>query len=90
MTSKEPHTIQERIQLEAYLLSERAGHPTGMDKFFWMQAEAMVHGRTAVVAPAGKTKAAKKPAAKRKPAAESKAKAITMAKPKAAAKRPQK
>ena len=60
MTSKDPHTIQALIQLEAYLLSERAGHPTGMDNFFWMQAEAMVHGRAAVVAPAGKTKPAKR------------------------------
>ena len=79
MTSQIPQTIQEHIQLEAYLLSERAGHPTGMDKFFWMQAEAIVHGRTAVVAPAGKAKP-KKPAAKSKPAA----------KPKAAAKSPKK
>ena len=66
MTSQQPQTIQDYIQLEAFLLSERAGHPTGMDKIFWMQAEAIVHGRTAVVAPAGKpAKTAKKPAAKK-------------------------
>ena len=87
MTSKEPHTIQESIQLEAYLLSERAGHPTGMDTFFWMQAEAIVHGRAAVVAPAGNTKTPKKLVAKRKPAAKAKVKAATEAKPKAVAKR---
>lgn len=80
MTSKEPPTIQERIQLEAFLLSERAGHPVGMDKFFWMQAEAMVHGRAAIVVPAGKAKAAKKPTAKRKPAAP-KAEAAPKVKP---------
>lgn len=48
--------IHEHIRLEAYLLSEQAGHPTGMDETFWVQAEAIVHGRTAVVAGAGKSK----------------------------------
>ncbi len=47
-------SIHEHIRLEAFLLSEQAGHPTGMDETFWMQAEDIVHGRTAVVAGAGK------------------------------------
>lgn len=62
-------TIHEHIRLEAFLLSEQAGHPTGMDETFWVQAEAIVHGRTAVVAGAGKsTKAKAKTAATTKPA----------------------
>ena len=61
--------IHEHIRLEAFLLSEQAGHPTGMDETFWVQAEAIVHGRTAVVAGAGKsTKTKAKIATTAKPA----------------------
>lgn len=62
-------SLHEHISLEAFLLSEQAGHPAGMDETFWTQAEAIVHGRTAVVAGAGK--------------ATAKAKAKTPTKPKA-------
>ncbi len=61
---KDAPSLHEHIRLEAFLLSEKAGHPTGMDEFFWAQAEAMVHGRTAVVVgpgnpPKAKTKTGK-------------------------------
>ena len=56
---KNAQSLHEYIRLEAYLLSEKAGHPTGMDEFFWAQAEAMVHGRTAVVVGPGKPAKAK-------------------------------
>lgn len=68
---KEVQSIHEYIRLEAYLLSEKAGHPSGMDESFWTQAEAMVHGRTAVVVGPGKPKAKAKSAVaatKEKPA----------------------
>ena len=66
---KDALSIHEHIRLEAFLLSEKAGHPAGMDQTFWVQAEAIVHGRTAVVAGAGKsTKAKAKPSAAAKAA----------------------
>lgn len=57
-------TVEESVRLEAYLLSERAGHPHGMDAVFWTQAEAIVHGRTAAIAPSVVAKPAKAPARK--------------------------
>ncbi len=51
---KQAQSLHDHISLEAFLLSEQAGHPTGMDKTFWEQAEAIVQGRAAVVAGAGK------------------------------------
>ena len=35
-------SLQETIRAQAYLLSEKAGHPPGLEDFFWFQAEAMV------------------------------------------------
>ena len=43
MKNKGNHDTETLIRLEAYLLSERAGHPAGMDAIFWKQAEAIVH-----------------------------------------------
>ena len=34
-------TVDEAIRIEAYLLSEKAGHPSGMDAYFWEQAQAI-------------------------------------------------
>lgn len=75
-------SVEESIRLEAYLLSEKAGHPPDMDTMFWAQAEQIVHGRIAAVAPSGVTKFVKAPAAPlpadevpvRKPAARKRAK----------------
>ena len=53
---------EEAIRIEAYLLSEQAGHPTGMESVFWVQAEAIVHSRLAAVAAAVEMAAAKKTA----------------------------
>ena len=74
-------TVDESIRIEAYLLSEKAGHPSGREHYFWKEAEAIVHARTKAVSVAVK-KAAAKTAAKGKPAVKAK----TPAKPKAAAK----
>lgn len=60
---KEAQSLHDYISLEAFLLSEQAGHPTGMDKTFWEQAEAIVQGRAAVVAGAGKVSKVKAKAA---------------------------
>ncbi len=58
---KEAQSLNEYIRLEAYLLSEKAGHPSGMDEFFWAQAEEIVHGRIAVVVAPGKPQVKAKP-----------------------------
>ena len=50
---------KEAIRTEAYLLSEKAGHPPGMETAFWAQAETLVASRAAKSAP--KRKAASKP-----------------------------
>ena len=42
MKNKGKHDTETLIRLEAYLLSERAGHPAGMDAIFWKQAETLV------------------------------------------------
>ena len=70
----------ELTRIEAYLLSEKAGHPSHMNDYFWTQAEAIVRQRTAVVDVAVKAVGKKKTA---KAAATTKAKLA--AKPKAAA-----
>ena len=84
-------TVDEAIRIEAYLLSEKAGHPAGMEAYFWEQAQVIVQARTTAVAVAVKKATAKKPSvakaklkatpAKAKPAAVKKE-----SKPKAAAK----
>lgn len=62
-------SLEESIRIEAYLLSEKAGHPGGMDAYFWSEAELIVAGRGAE-----KPAAPKRLAAKGKPSAEAKAK----------------
>ena len=52
-------TIHDSIRVEAFLLSEKAGHPSGMAHYFWTQAEAIVRTRATAVS------VAVKPAAKR-------------------------
>ena len=69
-------SVEESIRLEAYLLSERAGHPHGLEKTFWVQAEAIVHGHTAVVVPSVLKKAAKAPISKAAPKKKAAAKAV--------------
>lgn len=39
---KNTPALEETIRATAYLLSEQAGHPAGMEEFFWLQAEALV------------------------------------------------
>ncbi len=41
--------IHELTRIEAYLLSEKAGHPSHMHDYFWTQAEAIVRQRVAIV-----------------------------------------
>ena len=55
-------TPEEAIRIEAYLLSEKAGHPAGMEAYFWREAELIVVGRD------------EKPAAPKRLAAKGKAK----------------
>jgi hypothetical protein len=38
-------TLDDSIRAEAYLLSEKSGHPPGMSEFFWFKAEALVLGK---------------------------------------------
>ena len=56
-------TADEAIRIEAYLLSEKAGHPAGMEAYFWQEAELIVADR------------AEKPSAPKRLAAKGKAKA---------------
>ena len=53
--------IHELTRIEAYLLSEKAGHPSHMHDYFWTQAEAIVRQRVTIVDVAVKA-AGKKPA----------------------------
>ena len=68
--------IHELTRVEAFLLSEKAGHPSHMHDYFWAQAEAIVRQRAAIVDIAVKASAKKKTAgktvavAKKKPAAK--------------------
>ena len=41
--------INELTRIEAFLLSEKAGHPSHMHDYFWTQAEAIVRQRAAIV-----------------------------------------
>ncbi len=41
--------INELTRIEAFLLSEKAGHPSHMNDYFWAQAEAIVRQRVAIV-----------------------------------------
>ena len=45
-------TSEEAIRIEAFILSEKAGHPAGMEAYFWQEAELIVAGRTDKPAPA--------------------------------------
>lgn len=56
--------LEATIRAQAYLLSEQAGHPAGMDKFFWFQAEQMVLGRNGA---SGNASAALKKAPRKAP-----------------------
>ncbi len=80
MKGKDKHT-SESIRIEAYLLSEKAGHPAGMDHYFWTQAEAIVSARAVAVSVAVKA-AAVKPAAKPRAATVTKVEAKPKAEPK--------
>ena len=74
-------TADELIRIEAYLLSEKAGHPQGMDDYFWSEATVIVAGRAGEkaakpkrLAAKGKSKAdADSPAAEESPKAKKKA-----------------
>ena len=61
-------TDEEGIRVEAYLLSEKAGHPQGMEAYFWNEATLIVAGRGEKAAPAkrlaAKAKSKTGPAAK--------------------------
>lgn len=74
-------TIGEAIRIEAYLLSEKAGHPAGMEHYFWTQAEGIVHARATAVSVAVKA-AAVTPAAKRATKPKAAAKPVAETKPK--------
>lgn len=77
------HSPDEAIRIEAYLLSEKAGHPKGMEHTFWKQAEAIVHSRLTSKITKEKRSAKGKPVPiEGKPAAVAK-KAAAAAKPKA-------
>jgi hypothetical protein len=39
-------TPEEAVRIEAFILSEKAGHPAGMETYFWREAELIVAGRT--------------------------------------------
>ncbi len=85
-------TVEESTRIEAYLLSEKAGHPSGMDAYFWEQAQAIVQARKTAVAGAVKKAAAKKPTAakfKGKAAPKAKPAIVKKSRPKAAAKNAQ-
>ena len=56
--------IHELTRVEAFLLSEKAGHPSHMHDYFWAQAEAIVRQRAAIVAVAVKAAGKKTPAKK--------------------------
>ncbi len=93
----------ELTRIEAYLLSEKAGHPSHMHDYFWTQAEAIVRQRVTAVG-AAKTsakppaKTAESPRAKPQPAGQKAKKTpdaqlplgdvAVAAKPKAAAPKP--
>ena len=67
----------EAIRIEAYLLSEKSGHPAGMEAYFWQEAELIVASR-AEKAPV------KRLAAKAKPKSAVAAKAVAAKKAKRA------
>ena len=85
MKGKAP-SVEEAVRIEAYLLSEKAGHPGGMESYFWQQARGIVAARKTAVAGAVKKAAASKTKAKVKP--DPKKTAVT-AKPEAVAKKPE-
>jgi hypothetical protein len=71
---RDGQTPEEAIRVEAYLLSEKAGHPVGMEAYFWQEAELIVAGRNEKPVPA------KRLAAKGKPKAGAAAKSAAGAK----------
>ncbi len=77
-------TVEESIRIQAYLLSEKEGHPAGMERFFWRQAEALVAAK--LKAKKSKTKGnakakAKIPVVIEAPKAKASPKAAKSAKP---------
>ncbi len=64
---KNANSSNEVIRIEAYLLSENAGHPHGMEAVFWAEGEAIVQRRRTPQA-APKTTAGKKAPANKKTA----------------------
>ena len=68
-------TTDEAIRIEAYLLSEKSGHPAGMEAYFWQEAELIVASR------------AEKPVPPKRLAAKAKPKSAVAAKAMAAAKK---
>ena len=74
-------SIHELTSIEAYLLSEKAGHPSHMHDYFWAQAEAIVRQRAAIV------DVAIKASGKKAPKTTAKAKPAPTAKPAIAAKK---
>jgi hypothetical protein len=71
-------TPEEAIRIEAFILSEKAGHPAGMETYFWREAELIVAGRGA---------GGEKSGAPKRLSAKAKPKAAAAAKPAAAAKK---
>ncbi len=67
--------IHELTRVEAYLLSEKAGHPSHMHDYFWTQAEAIVRQRAAIVDVA--VKASRNPSTKIGKSAKTKPKPAT-------------
>ena len=82
MKSKK-HALEEAIRIEAYVLSEKAGHPAGMEHAFWVQAEAAILAKSSGAA--GKRPSRKMAVKKAKP----KKPALKMTLPKKIAAKPE-
>ncbi len=57
---KKAKALEDAIRVEAYILSERAGHPAGMEEVFWVQAEETVYSRLTGSKPPSRKMAVKK------------------------------
>ena len=66
------HKKEEAIRIEAYLLSEKAGHPAGMESYFWQEAELIVAAVDDKPAPAKRLAVKSKPKAGKAPKAKAK------------------
>lgn len=81
-TMSKGKTVEESIRIQAYLLSEKEGHPSGMEGFFWRQAEALVAAKLKAKKSKTKVKAkAKTPVPVEAPKAKASPKAAKAAKP---------